>query len=150
MSKIPSRNDFAIIADRDTLQPPTSPIRRANTTTGLKSKLNSTKHEFQHPHAYPSQTTIGGRTLVELAQARAGGRPMSADLTANGTIKGKAITGPSGLGNLLDRELPPVPVWDPDVEGDAMPSPFLKRDVRNVGDVREVRSLGFGVRGGIR
>jgi NIMA (never in mitosis gene a)-related kinase 2 len=154
MSKIPSRNDFAIIADRDTMQPPTSPIRRANTTTGLKSKLNSTKHEFQHPHAYPSQTTIGGRTLVELAQARAGGRPMSADLTATGngigSIKGKAITGPSGLGNLLDRELPPVPVWDPDVEGDAMPSPFLKRDVRNVGDVREVRSLGFGVRGGIR
>ena len=56
-----------------------------------------------------------GRTLVELAQARAGGRPISMD-------GGKAM---KDRPERLDREMPPVPVWDP--ERDEMPSPFLTR-----------------------
>jgi len=46
---------------------------------------------------------------VELAQARAGGRPMQGQVKA------------------VERE---VPVWDEMVLGDDMPSPFLKRDTR--------------------
>lgn len=59
-----------------------------------------------------------GRTLVELAQARAGGRPLSMDL-------GKGV---KLAVERMDRELPPVPVWDP--ERDEMPSPFLSRTKR--------------------
>ncbi|ETN40342.1 uncharacterized protein HMPREF1541_04619 [Cyphellophora europaea CBS 101466] len=93
----------------------TSPIRRTNTTGKLQSKLGTAKE-------CANGNVVGGRTLVELAQARAGGRPMSSDLG-------------SGLRSKFMREekdLPPVPIWDPDTEGDNMPSPFLKRDVRTV------------------
>ncbi|RMZ86179.1 hypothetical protein DV737_g239, partial [Chaetothyriales sp. CBS 132003] len=74
-------------------------------------------------------TTIGGRTLVELAQTRAGGRPISSDLYALNVHSGFPSRGRTLD---LDRDLPPVPVWDPDMEGDNMPSPFLKRDVRSL------------------
>ena len=51
-------------------------------------------------------STVGGRTLVELAQARAGGRPMSADV--GGWNVGRKVM------DINAKELPPVPVWDPD------------------------------------
>ena len=112
ISKIPSRNDFHI--HENGTNPSTSPIRRSATTSGkLPSKLASTKE---------TTGNIGGRTLVELAQARAGGRPMSAEF-GNMNVKARVD---------LNRDLPPVPVWDPDTEGDNMPSPFLKRDVRSL------------------
>ena len=82
--------------------------------------------------------------MVELAQARAGGRPVSVDFasapitatTTNGMMGGIG----SGKGDgrrpelahqqlLFGKDLPPVPVWDMDVVGEeGMPSPFLKRD----------------------
>lgn len=91
LSKIPSRSDFAIATDATAsyISPvnSTSPIRRANTTTGLKSKLGNTKYDSSNSQPQgQAQTTIvgvGGRTLVELAQARAGGRPMSVDFDSN-------------------------------------------------------------------
>ena len=137
ISKIPSRNDFHVAADTTAgngvgAAISTSPLRRANTTTGLKSKLDSAKTQN------PPNSTVGGRTLVELAQARAGGRPMSAEF---GNMNVKANVG-KGISN-LDRELPPVPVWDYEMEGDNMPSPFLKRE-------REVRTVGYAGRGGMR
>ena len=116
LSKIPSRSDFTIHESVSVAaNTSTSPLRRAATTSGkLPSKLATSKET--------ASTTVGGRTLVELAQARAGGRPMSAEYGAL-NIKGKVD---------LNRDLPPVPVWDPDMEGDNMPSPFLKRDVRSL------------------
>jgi NIMA (never in mitosis gene a)-related kinase len=59
-----------------------------------------------------------GRTLVELAQARAGGRPLSMDI-------GKPLHGVKLAADQTERDLPPVPIWDP--EKDEMPSPFLIR-----------------------
>lgn len=68
--------------------------------------------------------TVAGRTRVELAQARAGGRPMTADSDRGGI-------------RVVEKELPPVPIWDPEVLGeDAMPSPFLKRDIKIIKGLR--------------
>jgi NIMA (never in mitosis gene a)-related kinase 2 len=112
LSKIPSRNDFHI--HESVSSGSTSPLRRAATAAGkLPSKLASAKEQAG---------TVGGRTLVELAQARAGGRPMSAEF-GNVNVRGAVNMG---------KDLPPVPVWDPDMEGENMPSPFLKRDVRSL------------------
>ena len=66
----------------------------------------------------------GGRTLVELAQARAGGRPLSMDVG-----KGIKLTSEK-----FERDLSPVPVWDP--ERDEMPSPFLVRSNKVVRGLR--------------
>lgn len=114
LSRIPSRNDIASdIASSGS----TSPLRRAATTggaTGLKSKLAT-------PNLREGGNVVGGRTLVELAQARAGGRPVTTEY--NKVVNGR-----------LDRELPPVPVWDPEL--DEMPSPFLKREYKVIKGLR--------------
>ncbi|KIX98262.1 uncharacterized protein Z520_06342 [Fonsecaea multimorphosa CBS 102226] len=110
LSKIPSRNDLRehAIAEEGS----TSPLRRAATTAGrLPSKLGGGRDAA-------IGTSIGGRTLVELAQARAGGH-----------LNTKVKTIPE---QRSEKELPPVPVWDPEIFGDEMPSPFLKKDVKSV------------------
>lgn len=60
----------------------------------------------------------GGRTLVELAQARAGGAPVVA-------MGGKVSENDQQVGAAQD-----VPIWDP--EKDEMPSPFLIRGGRGL------------------
>ncbi|POS83803.1 hypothetical protein EPUL_005501, partial [Erysiphe pulchra] len=65
-----------------------------------------------------------GRTLVELAQARAGGRPINPDINRN--TESKAIR--SGLAINTDKAAvgwAEPTTWDP--EHDEMPSPFLIR-----------------------
>ena len=74
-----------------------------------------------------------GRTLLELAQARAGGRPMS----SHGHDSDSGMTKRQGLDfkgrmEALNDKLE-APTWDP--ERDEMPSPFL------------VRGGGRGIRG---
>jgi len=118
LSKIPShqdlRNHSKANAD-DSVGESTSPLRRAATTGGkLPSKIAGAK----------DGSAPGGRTLVELAQARAGGRPLSAGFDGNAGLK------------LKEKDLPPVPVWDPETLGDDMPSPFLKRDMRVIRGLR--------------
>lgn len=115
LSKIPSRNDL-----RAENAGSTSPLRRAATTTGssggsmkLQSKLATAKIDT-------NLHVVAGRTRVELAQARAGGRPMSADFGGN----------PMAIRR--EKDLPPVPIWDEDELGPDMPSPFLKRDVKTL------------------
>ncbi|KAI1120540.1 kinase-like protein [Nemania abortiva] len=85
---------------------------------GLQRKSSLTKKD---PDASLTKmalkNNVKGRTLVELQQARAGGRPI--DNTSNGSTK-RMIKERSG-----DRVLEPAPVWDP--EKDEMPSPFLVR-----------------------
>lgn len=96
-----------------------------------------------------AKNNIRGRTLVELQQARAGGRPMS---SASGTSEnvspkraafkdrianerrnsGGSRSGDSNSNSSSSSSgsLEPVAVWDP--ERDEMPSPFLNRQKRIV------------------
>lgn len=60
----------------------------------------------------------GGRTLVELAQARAGGAPVI------------AMGGKGSENDLQEGRAQEVPIWDP--EKDEMPSPFLVRGGRGL------------------
>ncbi|KAJ9155554.1 G2-specific protein kinase nim-1 [Pleurostoma richardsiae] len=75
----------------------------------------------------PKSNSIKGRTLVELQQARAGGRPLSAVVGAeNGNVSPKRafkehVAGAQHRGTASE----PVAVWDP--EKDEMPSPFIVR-----------------------
>jgi len=134
LSKMPSRGE--LVAE-SALQAPTandnrstSPLRRAATITNAGVAATSTKLQSKLASARAGLTEgvsqvnmVAGRTRVELAQARAGGRPMSACEPADKGIR------------IVEKELPPVPVWDPEVLGDdAMPSPFLKRQI-------DIRSL---------
>jgi serine/threonine protein kinase len=76
-----------------------------------------------------------GRTLVELAQARAGGRPVDVqDGTRSPEPKGRAFAARMKEIEMQRKEggggSPPPVVWDP--ERDEMPSPFLVRNRRAV------------------
>lgn len=64
----------------------------------------------------------GGRTLVELAQARAGGTQSAAPTVG---AKGMMETGDMALAAPFKRRESEAPLWDP--EKDEMPSPFLVR-----------------------
>jgi serine/threonine-protein kinase Nek2 len=65
-----------------------------------------------------------GRTLVELAQARAGGRPLD-DGNRSPEPKGRAFAARMAEKEKAAAEKGEPPVWDP--ERDEMPSPFLVR-----------------------
>lgn len=122
LSKIPSRNDLREHANSSGSDGSTSPVRRAGSTaTNLTSKVAAGRE----PVAVGG---LGGRTLIELAQARAGGRGPNHDLGANNGIKSKTGSECQDRG----KDLPPVPIWDPETVGDDMPSPFLKRDMKAV------------------
>jgi len=132
LTKIPSRGDLALeSALHATAAGSTSPLRRAATTTAATSAITKLQTKLGGGRGGLSDGTqqvnmVAGRTRVELAQARAGGRPMSADCEPNY----------AGI-RVVEKELPPVPVWDPEVLGeDAMPSPFLKRDYRIITGLR--------------
>lgn len=137
LSKIPSRGDLAnenalhasMVTHTTTSERSTSPIRRAatvtnaHTNTKLLSKVGGGTRGVLGD-GNQQVNTVAGRTRVELAQARAGGRPMTAEIDRGGI-------------RVVEKELPPVPVWDPEVLGeDAMPSPFLKRDVKIIRGLR--------------
>jgi NIMA (never in mitosis gene a)-related kinase len=87
-----------------------------------------------------AKNNIKGRTLVELQQARAGGRPLSAAGGALENISPKRATfkervagerrGSGGSGSSSSSGSESVAVWDP--ERDEMPSPFLVRQKRFV------------------
>ncbi|KAM7191012.1 G2-specific protein kinase nim-1 [Rhypophila sp. PSN 637] len=89
---------------------------------------------------------VRGRTLVELQQARAGGRPLSAVMSGEmmnvsptrafrehaaaanrGGGTGSAGSSAGSSSSDVPHPPPPAAVWDP--ERDEMPSPFLRRKV---------------------
>jgi hypothetical protein len=113
LSKIPSST---------TLSSDGSPGRKA-AAKPLPSKGNMGGDEM---FKAVMQRNMGGRTLVELAQARAGGRPVEEVKsrvpapTAHATVK------------VVDRE--PPATWDP--ERDEMPSPFLARGTKVIRNFR--------------
>jgi hypothetical protein len=120
LSKLPSLTN---LASHD--NPPSSPTRKSSlkkTGSGaedlskLAVKNNMIKASSGGPHA-PK-----GRTLVELAQARAGGRPIG-DGNRSPEPKGRAFA-QRMADKVASRDQEPA-VWDP--ERDEMPSPFLSR-----------------------
>ncbi|KAI8953350.1 kinase-like domain-containing protein [Xylaria longipes] len=83
----------------------------------LQRKPSLTKKETDAPLAkMAAKNHVKGRTLVELQQARTGGRPVeNVNSSTKRASKERAV----------DRLLEPAAVWDP--EKDDMPSPFLVR-----------------------
>ena len=125
LSKIPSSTTLAADAGSPTRRP-IQGLSRA--TGGVESKQGKEGGEDMVKAVMQRNLNGGqGRTLVELAQARAGGRPLSMDV-------GKPSQGAKMTADHMERDLPPVPVWDP--ERDEMPSPFLARGTKVVRNLR--------------
>ncbi|EFQ32677.1 uncharacterized protein GLRG_07821 [Colletotrichum graminicola M1.001] len=91
---------------------------------GGLSRKNSTKKDQEPLGKLAAKNNIKGRTLVELQQARAGGRPLSAVMSGGENLSPKRAF----KDRMAERRASggePVAVWDP--ERDEMPSPFLVR-----------------------
>ncbi|PYI21722.1 G2-specific protein kinase NimA [Aspergillus violaceofuscus CBS 115571] len=111
LSKIPSSANLAADAG--------SPTRKS----GVKQLPSKTNNGGEDMYKAVMQRNMGGRTLVELAQARAGGRPVD-------EIKRFA----SDSRGLKSSARDPPAVWDP--EKDEMPSPFLVRGRKIIRNLR--------------
>lgn len=123
-SKSPHRRLFKIPSSANLAADAGSPTRK----TGAKqapSKANSGGEEM---FKAVMQRNMGGRTLVELAQARAGGRPIDEVKRCSSDSRN---SGPGPMKS-SDREQPAV--WDP--EKDEMPSPFLARGRKVIRNLR--------------
>ncbi|PGH13345.1 NEK protein kinase [Polytolypa hystricis UAMH7299] len=113
LSKIPSCTNLALEGGSPTRK---TAAKAAKTNTGGDEMFKAVM-----------QRNMGGRTLVELAQARAGGRPIEDVKRTSGESR---IPTTATATKSLDRE--PPATWDP--ERDEMPSPFLARGkiIRNL------------------
>jgi NIMA (never in mitosis gene a)-related kinase 2 len=124
-----------VIATSPTRKAPASPTMRAKTTSAVpkfpivSDNGSPVKRPASKESGLPSKqgmlrtamrNQLHGRTLVELAQARAGGVDREKLSKENGTSIKTAV-------KVVEAE---VPVWDP--EKDEMPSPFLVRGTKNV------------------
>lgn len=117
LSKIPSSANLAADAG--------SP-KRKNEAKQAPSKANAGGEEM---FKAVMQRNMGGRTLVELAQARAGGRPVD-DLKRCATDS----RAPAPACSIKASERDPPAIWDP--ERDEMPSPFLARGKKVIRNLR--------------
>jgi NIMA (never in mitosis gene a)-related kinase len=105
---------------------PTSPTRKTSLTKKNDdlNKIAAKNNMAKANSGGPANLAPRGRTLVELAQARAGGRPVDiSDGTRSPEPKGRAFAARMAEKN---KDSNPPPVWDP--ETDEMPSPFLVRN----------------------
>jgi serine/threonine protein kinase len=124
LSKIPSSTN--LLNQENT---PISPTRKSSLTKGKNGNDDLSKLAVKNNMAKKNSAGAGagaprGQTLVELAQARAGGRPISiSDGTRSPEPKGRAFA--ARMAEKNKQSIPP-PVWDPDT-ADEMPSPFLVR-----------------------
>ena len=131
---------------------PISPTRKASLTKGRVGTDDLNKVALKNTLAKANSSGAGavrGKSLVELAQARAGGRPIAVnDGTRSPEPKGRAFAVSAPLfkhynnrpilttlkarmaekANIKDSSS--APVWDP--ETDEMPSPFIIRSRKNV------------------
>ncbi|KAI9367480.1 kinase-like domain-containing protein [Aspergillus egyptiacus] len=117
LSKIPSSANLAADAG--------SPTRKS-ALKGVSSKANGGGEEM---YKAVMQRNMGGRTLVELAQARAGGRPIDEVKRCASDSRPAACSVP-----LKSSDRDPPAVWDP--EKDEMPSPFLARGRKVIRNLR--------------
>ncbi|KAL4917732.1 kinase-like domain-containing protein [Aspergillus aurantiobrunneus] len=115
LSKIPSSANLAADAG--------SPTRKG----AVKSSPTKSNGGGEEMFKAVMQRNMGGRTLVELAQARAGGRPMD-------EVKRCASDPRSAAAPLKSSDRDPPAVWDP--ERDEMPSPFLARGRKVIRNLR--------------
>lgn len=92
--------------------------------SNLSRKVSNPKKDQEPLGKAVAKNNIRGRTLVELQQARAGGRPLSA-LPGVENTSPKRNTFKDRLAGRRSSAESPAPVWDP--EKDEMPSPFLVR-----------------------
>ncbi|KAI9732018.1 MAG: G2-specific serine/threonine protein kinase [Claussenomyces sp. TS43310] len=115
LSRIPSSTNLQDGSCSPTRK--TSLSRKGPITGSDSAELN--KLAIKNTIALKSNIGPKGRTLVELAQARAGGRPFdgNGNIGDDGSPKGKRFAD-----RMAQRE---AAVWDP--ERDEMPSPFLVR-----------------------
>ncbi|KAJ5742715.1 uncharacterized protein N7511_011116 [Penicillium nucicola] len=115
LTKIPSSANLAADA---------SPTRKS-ATKQAQPKANGGGEEMMKA---VMQRNMGGRTLVELAQARAGGRPMD---EVKRCASDSRSSGPSML-KCSERD--PPAIWNPEL--DEMPSPFLARGKKIIRNLR--------------
>jgi serine/threonine protein kinase len=105
-----------------------SPVRRtaaaqtAENSGPLKSKKGNDAFRRQ---IMRNNGGVQGRTLVELAQAR--NIPGSDDESKRGIMRTGIRSPVKARSAITTRE---VAYWDPDVEGDMMPSPFVKKQTK--------------------
>ncbi|KAJ0424331.1 kinase-like domain-containing protein [Aspergillus carlsbadensis] len=118
LSKIPSSANLAADAG--------SPTRKS-AAKSASSKSNGSGGEEMFKAVM--QRNMGGRTLVELAQARAGGRPIDEVKRCTSDTRSVACSVP-----LRSSDRDPPAVWDP--ERDEMPSPFLARGRKVIRNLR--------------
>ncbi|KAJ5887496.1 G2-specific protein kinase nimA [Penicillium taxi] len=120
LAKVPSSANLAADA---------SPTRKGSIKTIKKvpSKVNVGGEEM---FKAVMQRNMGGRTLVELAQARAGGRTAD-EVTKRCSSDSRATVSVSSLKSSAPD---PPAIWDP--ECDEMPSPFLTRGRKVIRNLR--------------
>jgi NIMA (never in mitosis gene a)-related kinase 2 len=109
LSKIPSVASLNISGENGGLQ------RKSSSNSSVSS-------DTTHNKLPTKSNLVRGRTLVELQQARAGGRQPEISPKRNTAFKDRLA---AGLASAPAAPLEPVAVWDP--EKDEMPSPFLVR-----------------------
>lgn len=135
LSKIPASTADTGSPVRKAKKPPLFAAHPSSTTTSLATAAATTAASSDDMFkAVMKKEMMKGRTLVELAQARAGGRPIAPD-TSEGDSDGAArakkrqtigeLAGAKGPAR-LEREV----LWDP--ERDEMPSPFLVRGSKGI------------------
>ncbi|KAH8431566.1 G2-specific serine/threonine protein kinase [Aspergillus melleus] len=122
-SRSPHRRLSKIASSANLAADAGSPTRK----TGTKQPPSKVNGGGEEMFKAVMQRNMGGRTLVELAQARAGGRPMD-------EVKRSASDTRTSNSMKSSVERDPPAVWDP--ERDEMPSPFLARGRKVIRNLR--------------
>ncbi|KAF7889954.1 uncharacterized protein EAF02_002369 [Botrytis sinoallii] len=142
-----TKNQGGLVSKKEAQSPVTKRLSRIPSMTSLsgndaaasptrKSSLTKKSESDLHKQAMKNNTKTGsaptiGRTLVELAQARAGGRPVEMSPSGKGRSFGvRMVEKEKGEGRMRGSggsigDMEPT-VWNPD--RDEMPSPFLIRN----------------------
>ncbi|KAM6482853.1 kinase-like domain-containing protein [Trichoderma sp. SZMC 28011] len=127
LTKIPSVANLGLQNTVSETNTP-SPISSSSSSSllGHSRKLSSRK-DASETLSKATKSNLKGRTLVELQQARAGGRPMSVSSAPVGENVSPKRSRTSAYRERVVSSgyAEPVAVWNPDV--DEMPSPFLDR-----------------------
>jgi len=139
LSKIPSAANLNALNNKSgsssSSDGSSEPSLRRKPSITLVTRKDSTEPTTQPPALNKMATknsNVRGRTLVELTQARAGGRPLSAVMSGDNVnvsptraFREHAAAGNRGGSGSSGSGSDAPAVWDP--ERDEMPSPFLVR-----------------------
>jgi hypothetical protein len=117
LSKIPSSSN--ILSADGSMSPTRKPSLTRKNPVSSTDPSDLSKLAIKNTMAMKTNLPPMGRTLVELAQARNGGRPVDAQ---GNRVEAVSPTGKRFADRMAMRE---VATWDP--ERDEMPSPFVKR-----------------------